>query len=1033
MRPVLSLLVVAALSHAAAAESAWRSQPPAPDAGLAAAPAAALSVAHKQAFRYRLFRTDFASLRVRVEAAARNGSDPNAILAPLDLPMPDGSLQRFRIFEVPVMAPELAAEYPTFKAFAGESLETPGATVRLSLTARGFHGMILSPEGDVFINPADELPTDRTEYYLSFYKEDAADQGAALDCRVIDAEGNDESPTLSVGASTVARGSTLNTLTLGFLPTAEWSILHGGTVELALSALIEHTSRISAIYERDVCIRFILPAQQDKLIQLNPETDQLTNSSTDALFGQGGNFQRLVPNLQTNVRIIIGTYGGGVARLRSVCTNSASVANSGLAVDYVYTTMVACHELGHQFGANHTFSGEGERCGPNFGVGIEPGGGSTIMSYAQQCYPDGIVNQSELMFHAYSIHEMFPDTSRCGTTTATDNTAPSMDLPAGLVLVAPTGTPLRLPVVASDAQGDAMTFAWAQSSPGQQASLANGDTGNNSIIRTFLPTTEAERVIPAWHHLLNNTNSPGETLPTKARTLQMELIGRDNHPGAGGTSWLVAPISIVATPEPFAVLSPNDANARSAGPLLVTWRTAGTQSAPFNLANVRISIMRDDADRNPLVLAASTPNDGSQVVNIPDDFSSSSARILVRPVNAVFFDVSRTPFPVFPRTNPGADVHIASPASNTARISDDFADGNNNGIAEVGESRVRLHIPLLNSGFGSASGVFATLESLTPGVLVVVDRADWNPIAPGAVSENATPFVFAVAPSHPCGTPATFALTVHAGADSFVHAFEVPIGDNAQISTPQVFSYTGPAAHIPDGNTNGVSIPLNIASLPGEVIDIKFRFDGTPSIDMNSTLVGLNHPFDGDLIITLSNPSGTSIELVNRPGGTGNFGHNFAATLFDMQQIKSYIQHEIPRRAPYDGVFWPKDDLNALIDDNAIGTWILNVADVQPGQFTEAAPTVPASVRRFSLLLTCRLPAICNPAAAYCPGDFDHSNSVDDADFILFANAYDELDSSAGDLNGDSRTDDADFLEFAGAYDTLVCPSQSAIAAARFK
>ncbi|MBX3379548.1 MAG: proprotein convertase P-domain-containing protein [Phycisphaeraceae bacterium] len=975
-----------------------------------------MSVARAQAFRYRLFQADFATLQSRADAAGRTPAF--AAAQPFEIPMPDGSTQSFRIFEVPCMDPELAAQYPNFKTYAGESLETPGATVRLSFTARGFHAMILSPDGDVFVNPADEMPTDRTEYYVSFRKEDSADQGIALDCRVVDEHAARENPA-SINQSTAARAGTLNTLVLGFLPTAEWSILHGGTVELALSALVEHASRISAIFERDECVRFILPAKQDKLIQLDPETDQLTNANTSALFNEDGNFQRLVPNLQTNVRQVIGTFGGGVASLRSVCTTSASVANSGLAVDYPYTTMVACHELGHQFGANHTFSGEGELCGPNFGVGIEPGGGSTIMSYGRQCYPDSIVNESELMFHAFSIHEMYPDTSRCGTTSATGNTAPIMNLPAGLVLSVPTNTPLRLPAIVSDAEGDPVTLAWAQSSPGQQANLSSGDTGNNSIIRTFLPTSDTERVIPAWPHLLNNTVSPGETLPTKARTLQMELVGRDNHPGAGGTSWLVAPINVVVTPEPFAVLSPNDSAARSAGPLLVSWRTAGTQSPPFNLPAVRISLMRDDSDRNPLVLAASTPNDGSELVMIPDDFASNGARIIVQPVNSVFFDVSRSSFPVFPRTAPGADIHVAA----AVRVSDNFADGNNNGLAEVGESRVRLHCPLLNSGFAGASGVFATLGSLTPTVTTVVDRADWDTIAFGAVVENNTPFVIAVSNTHPCGDSASMVLTVHFGdSQTFQYPFELPIGDDSQISSPQVFSYAGPVAPIPDGDPQGVIIPLAVPSLPGELIDVKFRFDGTPSTDMNSTTVGLNHPFDGDLIITLSNPSGTSIELVNRPGGVGNFGHNFAATLFDMDQIKSYIQQEIPRRAPYNGVFWPKDDLRDLIDGSPLGTWTLRVADVQPGQFTEAAPIVAPALRRFSLLLTCRLPALCEPAAPYCPGDFDHNNVVDDADFALFALAYNLFESEAGDLNGDTRTDDADFVQFAQAYDALICP-----------
>ncbi|MFO0859668.1 MAG: M12 family metallo-peptidase [Phycisphaerales bacterium] len=1009
MRPLLTRAVLALIcsSSSAFAQPLWTAQ----------SSPQAQAVAQKQAFRYRLFRADFDALRARAQTAARGGAPA------IELPMPDGAIQRFRLVEVPAMAPELAARFPQFQTYAAESLDTPGATARITFTARGFHALILSPDGDVFINPASDTPTTDTQHYICFAKEDSADQGAALDCRVVDEGLNPRSDNTQSITSTVARGSTLNTLILAFLPTAEWSILHGGTVELALSALVEHVSRISAIYERDFCVRFILPAQQDKLIQLDPDTDQLTNSSTDALFNQGGNFQRLAPNIQTNVRQIIGTYGGGVASLRSVCTTAASVANSGLPVDYPYTTMVACHELGHQFGANHTFSGEGERCGPNFGVGIEPGGGSTIMSYGRQCYPDSIVNESELMFHPYSIHEMFPNTSRCGTTSPTGNTAPTLNQPPGTVLIAPTNTPLRLTALVADTENDPVTLSWAQSSPGPQINLSAGDTGNNAIIRAFMPTTDTERVIPAWPALLSNTPSPGETLPTKARTLQMELIGRDNHPGAGGTSWLAAPITIVATPDPFAVLSPNDTTARSAGPLLVTWRTAGTQNAPFNLANVRISLMRDDNDRNPIVLAASTPNDGAELVSIPDTFSSSGARIIVQPLSAVFFDVSRHAFPVYPRISPFPDVEFAGSVSRPARISDNFADGNNNGIAEAGESRVRLYFSLVNAGMTTGKDVWASLQSNTSTVSAIVDRAVWNDLAPTQIAENTTPFVISIAPSHPCGTPASFTLTVHTGiAQSFSRDFEIPIGDTDQFSPPQTFSYTGPAAPIPDGDPQGVSIPLDVPALPGDPIDVKFRFDGSPSTDMNSTAVGLNHPFDGDLVITLTNPAGDSIELVNRPGGTGNFGHNFAATLFDMEQIKSYIQQEIPRRAPYDGVFWPKDDLRALLTGSGIGTWTLNVADTRAGQFTEAAPIVPAAVRRFSLIITCRMPPVCAPAASYCPGDFDHNNLVDDADFALFAAAYDALESPAGDLNGDTRTDDTDFAEFAAAYNQLICP-----------
>lgn len=57
-----------------------------------------------------------------------------------------------------------------------------------------------------------------------------------------------------------------------------------------------------------------------------------------------------------------------------------------------------------------------------------------------------------------------------------------------------------------------------------------------------------------------------------------------------------------------------------------------------------------------------------------------------------------------------------------------------------------------------------------------------------------------------------------------------------------------------------------------------------------------------------------------------------------------------------------------------------------------------------------------------CAGDLNKDGVVDDADFVEFARAYNNLLDIEGDLNGDSVTDDADFVIFAAAYDALLCP-----------
>jgi len=61
-----------------------------------------------------------------------------------------------------------------------------------------------------------------------------------------------------------------------------------------------------------------------------------------------------------------------------------------------------------------------------------------------------------------------------------------------------------------------------------------------------------------------------------------------------------------------------------------------------------------------------------------------------------------------------------------------------------------------------------------------------------------------------------------------------------------------------------------------------------------------------------------------------------------------------------------------------------------------------------------------------CPCDLTNDGVVDDADFVVFANAYDALIMSGAyqgaDLTGDAQCDDADFVLFAAGYDALICP-----------
>ena len=255
-----------------------------------------------------------------------------------------------------------------------------------------------------------------------------------------------------------------------------------------------------------------------------------------------------------------------------------------------------------------------------------------------------------------------------------------------------------------------------------------------------------------------------------------------------------------------------------------------------------------------------------------------------------------------------------------------------------------LSVQLVNSGTSQATDVQTTLRALTPGIITASGESTYPNIAAGNSATNSTPFVFYVPSNAPCGQILQFAIMVTATSGDTTtqteHTISVQTGVPSTGSTSTT-SYTGPAVPIPEADPFGVNIPITVSGITGVVNDLNFRIDGSACSNVaGSQTVGLDHTFVSDLVLKLTSPAGTTINLIDRAGGNGR---NFCNTTLD-DEASTSIQSVTSASAPFTGTFKPAGSLAAFRGENPNGTWTLNVSD-------RAALDV-GNVRAFSLIVS---------------------------------------------------------------------------------
>ena len=458
--------------------------------------------------------------------------------------------------------------------------------------------------------------------------------------------------------------------------------------------MLTSVNRVTGVYESEVSVRMVLISNNNLLIYTDGSIDPYTNDDGVTMLTENqANIDVVIGTANYDIGHVFSTGGGGVATLNSPCnasTKARGVTGLSNPVGDAFDIDYVAHEMGHQYGAPHTFNSVTGSCSGNrtSSDAYEVGSATTIMGYAGICGSDNIQPNSDPFFHTISFDRIsnFVEAggAACRTVTATGNTLPVITAMNNNGANIPINTPFTLTASATDANGDALTYCWEEWDLGPATAWNGGNANTTSpLFKSRIPKTTGSRTFPDIAYIAANYlpvvpsatmgGLRGETLPAVARALKFRLTVRDNRAGGGGvvtggdgcqagfTGFFQ--VNTIATTGPFAVTVPNGGeNYPGGSSQTITWNVVGTDAAPINVANVRISLSTDGGLTYPTVLAASTPNDGSESLTIPAVISNT-ARIKVEALGNIFFDISNANFII---SAPLFGFTLGSPAPATA-------------------------------------------------------------------------------------------------------------------------------------------------------------------------------------------------------------------------------------------------------------------------------------------------------------------------------------------------------------------------------
>ncbi|MFT5849029.1 reprolysin-like metallopeptidase, partial [Psychroserpens sp.] len=646
------------------------------------------------------------------------------------------------------------------------------------------------------------------------------------------------------------------------------------------------------------------------------------------------------------------------------------------------------HEIGHQMGANHTFSFNSE----GTGVNAEPGSGTTIMGYAGITGANDVQDHSDPYFHYYSIDQILNNVNsganQCAVTTAITNNPPVAN--AGIDFTIPMGTAFILKGAATDADGgDALTYTWEQIDSGV---TTNGTFGPNkttgAVWRSRPPSVSPNRYMPILERVLNGQltetnpvetldNSSWETVSNVARDLDFALTVRDRSEVGGigqspQSDFDIMTVTVDAASGPFALTSQTTNESWDAGSTqTITWDVAGTDTGAVNTPTVNILLSLDGGQTFPFIMASDVTNDGSHNVTVPaTGGDTTTARVIVEGNSNIFYAVNPINFSI---QESEYVITVDTPELDICQPNDAIYNFTYNTFLGFNGTTM-FSVSGLPAGTNATINPISAIDDGTTGTITI---SGTNTVATGSYSFSFTGTSGGLSKtvdltlnvysdtlnSSILALPENGAIDVQSDGmltwnlDDNAEEYLVEVSNNASfgsiIESATVLTNTYPTTALASNteyfwrvsasnscvtaNTSS-AFSFTTANLTCDTFTDDVAQAITQSGGGNSYTSSVNVSADfpiTDVNVTLDITHTWTADLditLTSPNGTivelttdnGGSGDNYTNTIFDHESTNGSITGGT---APFTGTFVPEGDLSAMYGEMSGGDWILTIVD----------------------------------------------------------------------------------------------------------